>query len=500
MNERRSGILLHISSLPSPFGIGDLGPGAYRFADFLSQSGQTFWQVLPFNPTDPAMGNSPYSSPSAFAGNKLFISPQKMVESGFLTQEDLGSLPSFPDGRCDYSSLIPQKMQLLHRAYERFKNTSSLKDDYDAFCYKNKEWLDDFVLFMVIKHHFGAVSWAEWDPDLRDRSVSALRKVEGDYVDELTAERFYQYLFSRQWLDLKRYCHQKGIQLLGDLPIYVNYDSADVWKHPEFFKLTEDKKPQVVAGVPPDYFSKTGQLWGNPIYDWEALRKARFAWWFERMSHNLQFVDVIRIDHFRGFVGFWEIPAHEKTAVNGHWVKGPAPQFFPALFKKFSNISLIAEDLGVITPDVKEMMERFGFPGMKVLIFAFGGDLATHPYLPHNYTSNSIVYTGTHDNNTVRGWFDHETSSEDRQRLFRYLGREIDAEQVPRELIRLAMMSVARTAIIPMQDLLGLGQEGRMNYPSVARGNWEWRLGSGQLTDELARFLRNLTETYGRAP
>jgi 4-alpha-glucanotransferase len=499
MNERRSGILLHMSSLPSPFGIGDLGPWAYRFADFLSLSRQTYWQVLPFNPTDSAMGNSPYSSPSAFAGNKLFISPQGMVELGFLSQEDLGSIPSFPDERCDFSSLIPYKIQLLHRAYERFKTIPHQKDDYEVFCEKNREWLDDFALFMVIKHHVGGVSWGEWAPELRDRSVPALTKVETDYGDELAREKFFQYLFFRQWLDLKRYCNQRGIQLLGDLPIYVNYDSADVWKHPELFKLTEEKKPQVVAGVPPDYFSKTGQLWGNPIYHWEALRKARYAWWFQRISHNLQFVDVLRIDHFRGFVSFWEIPAHESTAVNGHWVKGPADQFFPALFKKFSNISLIAEDLGFITPDVREMMDRFGFPGMKVLVFAFGGDLATHPYLPHNYAPNSIVYTGTHDNNTARGWFEREASSEDRQRLFRYLGREFDDEQVPRELIRLAMMSVARTAIIPMQDLLGLGQEGRMNYPSVAQGNWEWRLLPSQLTDGIADFLRDTTEIYGRA-
>jgi 4-alpha-glucanotransferase len=499
MEHRRSGILLHMTSLPSPFGIGDLGPWAYRFADFLSQSRQTYWQVLPINPTDQAMGNSPYSSPSAFAGNKLLISPQRMIESGFLTQEDVGTIPPFPDERCDFSSLIPYKNQLLHLAYERFKNTRHQESDYEVFCQKNSEWLDDFALFMVIKHYSGGVIWGEWEPELRDRKGSSLKKIEADYRDELEREKFFQYLFFKQWLDLKLYCNQKGIELLGDLPIYVNYDSVDVWKHPELFKLTGERKPLVVAGVPPDYFSKTGQLWGNPIYRWEALRRTRYRWWFQRISHNLQFVDALRIDHIRGFVSFWEIPAHEKTAVNGHWVKGPADHFFSALLKRFPTLSLVAEDLGIITPDVKEMMERFGFPGMKVLVFAFGGELATHPYLPHNYTSNSIVYTGTHDNNTARGWFEKETSSEDRQRLFRYLSREIAADQVPHELIRLAMMSVAKTAMIPMQDVLGLGQEGRMNYPSVAQGNWEWRLLPGQLTDGVAQFLRDLTETCGRA-
>jgi 4-alpha-glucanotransferase len=498
MEKRRSGIFLHITSLPSPFGIGDLGPWAYRFADFLSRSRQTYWQVLPFNPTDSAMGNSPYSSPSAFAGNKLLISPEGLVESGFLTPEEVETRPSFPEGRCDFASLIPYKTHLLQLAYERFRNTHHQEKDYETFCRKNKAWLDDFALFMTMKRRFGGVIWGEWDPDLRDRRGPALKNFEADHRDELAREKFFQYLFFRQWLALKLYCNQKGIQLLGDLPIYVNYDSADVWKHPELFKLTEERKPLVVAGVPPDYFSRTGQLWGNPLYRWEALRKTRYAWWFNRISHNLQFVDALRIDHFRGFVSYWEIPAHEKTAVNGHWVKGPADHFFRALLKKFPGFSLIAEDLGLITPDVQETMERFEFPGMKVLVFAFGGDLSTHPYLPHNYTSNYIVYTGTHDNNTVRGWFEGETSPDDRQRLFRYLGREISSDQVSRELIRLAMMSVAKGVMIPMQDLLGLGQEGRMNYPSVAHGNWEWRLLPGQMTDGVAEFLKELTETYGR--
>jgi 4-alpha-glucanotransferase len=499
MENRRSGILVHMTSLPSPFGIGDLGPSAYRFADFLSQSKQTYWQVLPFNPTDPAMGNSPYSSPSAFAGNKLLISPERMIESGFLTQEELEPIPPFPEGRCDFPSLIPYKIQLLHLAYERFKNIRHQEKEYEGFCLKNKEWLDDFALFMVLKHRFGGTIWSEWEPGLRDRRASALRKIESDDHDELAREKFFQYLFFKQWLDLKHHCNGKGIRLLGDLPIYVNYDSADVWTHPELFKLTGEKKPLFVAGVPPDYFSKTGQLWGNPIYRWEALQKTGYAWWFHRISHNLQFVDALRIDHFRGLVGFWEIPAHESTAVNGRWVKAPANHFFPALLKRFPGFTFIAEDLGLITPDVKEMMERFAFPGMKVLVFAFGGDLATHPYLPHNYIPNSIVYTGTHDNNTAKGWFEEEASPDDRNRLFRYLGRQIGADQVPHELIRLAMMSVARLVMIPMQDLLALGQEGRMNYPSVARGNWEWRLLPDQLADGAAQFLGDLTETYGRA-
>jgi 4-alpha-glucanotransferase len=315
----------------------------------------------------------------------------------------------------------------------------------------------------------------------------------------LEREKFLQYLFFKQWFSLKKYCNDKGIRLIGDIPIYVNYDSVDVWTHPDLFKLDKDKKPTFVAGVPPDYFSKTGQLWGNPIYRWDILKKTGYRWWFQRIGHNLLLFDTLRLDHFRGFVGFWEVPSTEGTAINGKWVKAPAVDFFKALLKKFPAHSIIAEDLGVITPDVKEVVNRFGFPGMRILQFAFGEDLPTHPYLPHNYLPNTIVYTGTHDNNTTRGWFDNEATPEDKKRLYRYLGREISPEECPKELHRLAMVSVANTVIVPVQDLLGLGEEAKMNRPSVAHGNWEWRLLPDQLDSSSTERLREMTTIYGRA-
>ncbi|MFH1025056.1 MAG: 4-alpha-glucanotransferase [Nitrospirota bacterium] len=498
MNKRGSGILLHITSLPSPFGIGDLGPWAYRFADFLSQTKQRYWQILPLTPTDLISGNSPYNSISASAGNTLLISPDMMVASGFLTKEDIAAPPGFPDGRCDYAAVIPYKMRLFHLAYERFKMNKHERNPYEEFCSLQKEWLEDFALFVVIKNHCNRQAWSEWTKGLRDRSPEDLAKIKNDCYDEIEREKFLQYLFFKQWFSLKQYCNERGIKFIGDIPIYVNFDSADVWTHTKIFKLDKVKKPLSVAGVPPDYFSNTGQLWGNPIYRWDVLKATGFKWWFQRIAHNLQIVDVLRIDHFRGFVAFWEVPSTEKTAVNGTWVKAPAVDFFTTLLKKFPVDSFIAEDLGVITSDVREIMNRFGFQGMRILLFAFGEDLPTHPYLPHNYVLNCIVYTGTHDNNTARGWFDNETSPQDRQRLFRYLGNEVSGEQVPKKLIRLAMMSVANTVITPMQDILSLGEEARMNRPSVTDGNWEWRLLSDQLSPASVSWLREITEMYAR--
>jgi len=498
MNNRGSGILLHITSLPSPFGIGDLGPWAYRFADFLSQTKQQYWQILPLTPTDLISGNSPYNSISASAGNTLLISPDMMVASGFLTKEDIAAPPAFQDGRCDYAAVIPYKMSLFHLAYERFKMDKHERNPYEEFCSLQKEWLEDFALFVVIKNHCNGQVWSEWTRGLRDRSPEDLANIKNDCYDEIEREKFLQYLFFKQWFSLKQYCNDRGIKLIGDIPIYVNYDSADVWTHTKIFKLDKVKKPLSVAGVPPDYFSKTGQLWGHPIYRWDVLKTTGFKWWSQRIAHNLQLVDVLRIDHFRGFVAFWEVPSTEKTAVNGEWVKAPAVDFFTSLLKKFPVDSFIAEDLGVITSDVREIMNRFGFQGMRVLLFAFGEDLPTHPYLPHNYIPSCIVYTGTHDNNTARGWFDNETSPQDRQRLSRYLGREVSGEQVPKKLIRLAMMSIANTVITPMQDILGLGEEARMNRPSVTRGNWEWRLLPDQLSPASVSWLREITAMYAR--
>ena len=499
MRKRGSGILLHITSLPSSFGIGDLGPGAYWFADFLAQAKQSYWQVLPLSPTDQWSGNSPYSSLSAFAGNTLLISPEFLIESGLLTREDISEIPSFPDERCDYALVIPYKAKLFNRAYERFKTSKREGNSYETFCIKNEEWLEDFALFIVIKNHLDGKAWGEWEKGLRDRSSKPLEKIKNNFYDEIEREKFLQYLFFKQWFSLKEYCNEKGIQLIGDIPIYVNYDSVDVWTHPEIFKLDEEKRPLSVSGVPPDYFSKTGQLWGNPIYRWDILQKMGFQWWFQRIGHNLHLFNILRIDHFRGFVAFWEVPSNETTAINGKWVKAPAVKFFTALLQKFPAHSFIAEDLGLITLDVKKIMSRFRFTGMRVLQFAFGEDLPTHPYLPHNYIPNTIVYTGTHDNNTVNGWFENETTPQDRQRLFKYLGKEVPLEQFPKELIRLAMMSVANTVIIPMQDILGLGEEARMNRPSIAQRNWQWRLLPNHLTSSHVEMLLEFTYIYGRA-
>ena len=498
LHKRASGILLHITSLPSPFGIGDMGPGAYRFADFLHRAKQSYWQVLPLNPTDQACGNSPYSSISAHAGNPLLISPQILINEGLLIAADVADTAGFPVERCDYTQVIPYKEQILDLAYERFKRTDNQRSAYEQFCSLQKEWLDDYALFVVIKKYHSGIAWGEWEKSLRERQAKGLKRINTDFRDSVEREKFLQYLFYKQWLDLKKYCNERDVALIGDIPIYVSYDSADVWTNPDIFKLTDDLKPQFVAGVPPDYFSPTGQLWGNPVYCWDAIKKLKFRWWLQRIAHNLQLFDALRIDHFRGFVAYWEVPATAETAVSGTWVEAPAAEFFSSLNKKFPGVNLIAEDLGLITPEVKQVMQQFGFPGMRVLQFAFSENMPEHPYLPHNYTQDCIAYTGTHDNNTSRGWFEHEATPDDRQRLYRYIGRELSGADVPRELIRLAMRSVANTVITPLQDVLGLGIEARMNRPSTARGNWEWRLLPEQPDPAAADMLLQFTHIYGR--
>jgi 4-alpha-glucanotransferase len=496
---RSSGILLHITSLPSRHAIGDLGAGAYAFADFLAKAKQSLWQVLPLNPTDDAHGNSPYSSISAFAGNVLLISPELLVEEGLLRPEDIQ--PKRPGGsRTDYRAAALEKWPLLRRAHDRFRSTGWKRNEYERFCALNGGWLEDYALFVALKNRFGGGPWSAWPHDFRKRVDSSLLDARSMLSADVDRAKFFQFLFFAQWASLKAYCVGKGIRLIGDIPIYVNYDSVDVWTQSRIFKLGPDGRPAFVAGVPPDYFSETGQLWGNPVYDWAALAESGYRWWLDRFAHNLGLFDFVRIDHFRGFVGYWEVSAGEKTAANGRWVKAPADDFFGTLLARFPGSSLIAEDLGVITPDVREVMERHGIPGMRVLLFAFTEDNPKHPYLPRNYAKNCVAYTGTHDNNTARGWFAEEALPEERQRLFRYLGREILEEAVPRELVRLVMDSVADAAVVPMQDILGLGEEGKMNRPAVPHGNWEWRLLGAQLASPLADSLAALTVECGREP
>ncbi|MCI0694669.1 4-alpha-glucanotransferase [candidate division KSB1 bacterium] len=498
MKNRGSGILLHITSLPSAYGVGDFGPEAYRFADFLTEAQQCFWQFLPLNPTQSMLGHSPYSSHSAFAGNPLLISPELLEQEGILRAADLPRAPSFRDGRVDFPSVIDYKKKLLAAACQQYKGRLAKDHEFEHFCRENAHWLDDYALFAVLKEHFHEAGWDSWPVALRDRDPQALREAEKHFHDQILPKKFVQYLFYRQWFALKNYCKNKNLQLIGDLPIYVSFDSVDVWANPELFKLDEEKRPVVVAGVPPDYFSATGQLWGNPVFNWEKLRETRYAWWAKRLEHNLKLCDIIRLDHFRGFVAYWEVPAGETMAINGKWVEAPVEDFFKIMFRHFPGLKIIAEDLGEITPDVREWIHRLGLPGMRVLMFAFGDDLATNLHAPHNYPENCVVYTGTHDNNTVRGWFKNEAGAETRQKLFQYLGREITGPTVHWEFIRLAMSSVAQMVIIPMQDVLGLGEKARMNFPGKPEGNWGWRLRAGQVTPALAKKLADLAKVYSR--
>ncbi len=498
MRLRKSGILLHITSLPSEFGIGDLGRGAYNFADFLADSRQSVWQMLPFNPTSPACGNSPYCCFSAFAGNPLLIAPDLLVEYGYLSENDLEGGLSSNSHKVDYEQAGTLKGRLLRKAYEKFRQMVDTGCAFENFVNANAHWLNDYALFICLKERFSGAPWYEWPAEIRDRTEVALHDWTQRLAESIEREKFCQFLFFRQWSALKNYCNQKQIQLIGDIPIYVSHDSSDVWTNREYFKLDGNGRPDFVAGVPPDYFSETGQLWGNPVYSWEKLRQTSYAWWIGRIKHNLSYFDMVRLDHFRGFVAYWEVPASEKTAVNGRWVHAPATEFFHEVLNRFPSIAIIAEDLGIITPDVREIMELYEFPGMKPLLFAFGDNLSTNPYVPHNHVRNCVVYTGTHDNNTVRGWLQHDATQKEKENLSAYFGRQLDENTVSWALVRAAMMSVASTVIIPMQDFLDLGAEARMNTPSVSFGNWEWRVDAARLTGDLSKRIADLTRIYGR--
>jgi 4-alpha-glucanotransferase len=493
MKRRSSGILLHITSLPSSFGIGDLGPAAYRFADFLAESKQSLWQILPLTPTD----RSPYHTHAAFSTNPWLISPEILLEEGLLQEDDLHPIPDFPSDRVDFQQVRTHKGRLLDMAYSRF---AAVRDpDYQRFCRRNTDWLEDYALFQALKARFEGRSWREWPPGYWDRDPQVLQAAKSELGDAIERAKVLQYLFYKQWQALRAYCNQRGIQIFGDIPIYVDYDSVDVWVHHEIFKLDESRRPYVVAGVPPDYFSATGQLWGNPVYRWDLLRERGYSWWIERIRQNLAYFDRVRIDHFRGLVAYWEVPADATTAMNGTWVEVPAMDFFNTLTKTFPCLPIVAEDLGYITADVREVMRHYELPGMKLLLFAFGADMPTNPYIPHNLPENCVAYTGTHDNNTARGWFEKEASSEEQERLFQYLGRIVPVKQLHWEMVRLVMMSAAGTAVFPIQDLLGLGEEARMNRPAgECEENWQWRLQAGALTPELAMALRSMTEVYGR--
>ncbi|MBP8676053.1 MAG: 4-alpha-glucanotransferase [Methanoculleus sp.] len=498
MNRRGSGVLLHITSLPSAYGIGDVGPAAQRFLDILAGAGQRYWQILPLNPTFPAFGNSPYQSNSAFAGNTWLISPEQMVADGFLDAADIADPPRFPVDRVDYPRVIDYKNKLFDRGFERFRERG--RDyRYEEFSVDNASWLDDYALFVALKEHFAGRAWGEWPVAVRDREQEPLENCAAKLAERILREKFLQYVFDRQWKRFKDCCRARHVQVIGDIPFYVTYDSADTWSNPGLFKLDEQKRPTAVAGVPPDLFSETGQLWGNPVYRWEAHREERFSWWESRIERALVLLDRLRLDHFRGFVQHWEVPAGAATAQNGRWVDAPGRELLTHLVRSRPCLPIIAEDLGYITPDVREMMALFGFPGMRVLLFGFDGDIAENLHAPHNIGRNCVTYTGTHDNNTVRGWFEHEITDRQKDLLFRYIGGSVSADQVHRILVRLAMLSPAETVIIPMQDILGLGREARMNRPATAKGNWEWRLRPEQMREEAMQEFAGMAEVYGRS-
>jgi len=490
--KRASGILLHPTSLPGPHGIGDLGPAAYRWVDFLFSSGTTLWEILPLGPT--GYGDSPYQCFSAFAGNPYLISLEYLERDGWLHENELGKSGNFPEHEVDFGRLIPWKLNLLEQAFQQFSaDPEPVQLEFDQFCSTQAAWLDDYALFMAIKEAQGGGSWAQWPPDIRRREPEAMQAARQMHASAVKRHQFYQFVFFRQWTALREYAHQKDIQIIGDVPIFVAYDSADVWAHPELFFLDGEGKPTVVAGVPPDYFSPTGQLWGNPLYRWDTHRDSGYRWWLDRIQASLKMVDILRVDHFRGFAGYWEIPAGNPTAEIGRWVPGPGAEFFTALKTGLGDLPIIAEDLGVITPDVTALRKQFRLPGMKILQFAFSGP--DNPFLPHLYEPKCVAYTGTHDNDTANGWYASAPEAE-KQFARRYLHAEGSA--FAWDLIRACWSSVAVFALAPLQDLLDLGTEGRMNFPSRPGGNWTWRFPEAAVNDELAARIRELNYLYLR--
>ena len=502
---RAGGILLHPTSLPGPYGIGDLGPQAYRFVDWLESTGCKLWQVLPLGPT--GYGDSPYQCFSAFAGNPYLISFDALIEDGFLTKEDFADMPDFSASRVDFGRLIPWKLDLLQKAFSRFPSASEdLRQGFEYFSSENASWLDDYALFMALKEAKGGGAWSGWEINIRTREKTAMDSARREHAESVRRYSFYQFIFFRQWNKLHAYARERGIQMIGDIPIFIAYDSADAWANSELFFLDDNSLPTVVAGVPPDYFSPTGQLWGNPLYRWDAHKDTGYAWWVERFRAVLKLVDIVRLDHFRGFAGYFEIQAGQPTAEHGRWVAGPGSDVFRTIDAQLSDgvtrlpdgttrtgLPIIAEDLGVITPDVVALRDEFKLPGMKILQFGFVDP--KDPFLPHNYPAHCVAYTGTHDNDTARGWFESAPEHE-RKFALRYLNT--DGSDFAWDLIRSVWSSVATYALAPMQDLLSLGTEARMNFPSRLGGNWEWRMQESDLNEKVASRMREFNELYYR--
>ena len=495
MQERASGILVHPSCFPSRGGIGDFGPAAYAFLDFLTEAKQSLWQILPLAPV--GFGNSPYSALSAFAGSPFLISLERLVERGWLAKAQLDALPSDVQP-VDFEQVRTKKFPLLQEAARNFLSKAGAADRerFEKFSWLNGWWLEDFVLFAVLRRKFNFVSWNEWPREIAERRPEALAKVKEQFAEEINLSRVIQFFFFEQWRALHQECRRRGIRIIGDAAIFVSYDSSDVWAHSEIFRLKEDLSPEVVAGVPPDYFSENGQRWGNPLYRWDVLASQRYDWWVKRMKFALQMCDIVRIDHFRGFEAYWEIPADEETAVNGEWVPGPKDHFFQVMREEIGDLPVIAEDLGLITEEVVALRDRIGIPGMKVIQFGFG-DTGAHMYLPHRYTEHCVVYTGTHDNDTSAGWWNN-CSAKEREAALAYFGEAPDGMHW--SMIRAAIGSVAQLCVIQLQDVLGLDSNSRMNIPSYPEGNWTWRYHSDALTEKLAEKLAAMTEVANRTP
>lgn len=497
--QRNAGILLHITSLPSPFGIGDLGPEAEKFAGFLNQSGQRYWQILPLNPTGKEQLFSPYSAVSGMAGNPMLISPELMVQDGLLLPPDLKKFYVGNSGKVNYREAALVREVLFEKGYRTFVSTPEMHTGFREFCKREASWLNDFALYMVLRDQHENKPWYEWPTPYKQRQAKALGDISRFYQDRVNKVKWLQYIFHKQWKQLKAFCNNLNIQMFGDVPFYVSYDSCDVWANPEIFRLDASKNMRGVAGVPPDYFNSGGQLWGMPVFRWDVLKKNEYGWWVERVRKNFELFDIVRLDHFRAFVSYWEVPADEETAVNGKWRRGPGGDIFKVFEQKLGKLAFVAEDLGDVDAAVFALRDEFGLPGMKVLQFAFGDNMTTSDYIPHNYTPNFIVYTGTHDNNTTVGWWLKDTKQDMRSNLKHYVDQPgISQNNIHLVLGKLAYSSVARTVIIPLQDVMGLDETARMNTPASLKQNWLWRLKPGQLLPGFKNQLLKWARLYNR--
>lgn len=500
LTERSAGLLLHLTSLPGKYGVGDMGEEARQFISFLKAAGQKYWQLLPINPTESGNGHSPYSSFSSIAGNPLLISPQwladhKWVTPGMLAGYEVPSLKA-----ADYQHAESFKVQLFKEAYKGFSRSRSsrFRKQYSSFREKQKSWLDDFAMYTLLKSHHHGAPWYEWPAEYRRREKKALQKLKKENSEKLDLIRWIQFVFFTQWEELRKDCRDAGIRLIGDLPIYVSYDSADVWSYPEIFSVSKKGSIEFIAGVPPDYFNEDGQLWGMPVFRWKELKKDGYKWWIHRVRKNIELYDLIRLDHFRAFADYWAVPSGESTAKNGKWAPGPDKDFFNALRNKMGSLPFIAEDLGDINEKVYRLRDAFKLPGMKVLHFAFSDNMPSSDYIPHNYKENFVVYTGTHDNNTTRGWYEKDATEIEKENIEKYFGFKVKSRDIHQWLIRLAYQTVAATAIIPVQDVLGLGAAARMNSPASVENNWQWRMKGNELTDQHSAWLKEQTVLFNR--